>query len=386
MLPETRERWESFCAKLSETYGEDASYIGTPQARMFSLNGRHTSVNYAAGAAPTPEQRLVTRMQDSSAFLKLINIVGVTRETGQTVGLLAGTPVASRANTSGQGIGAPQRRVPVDPTGLDTFPYTCVPTEFNPEFTYAKLDQWAQFPDFETRMRDLIIKRQALDRIQIGWNGTSAALSAGMTINDSTLASMNFGWISWMLTNNLERVLKSGATANQIQVGTGSADNYATIDALALDVRMTLLPPWAREDVDNLVAICGSDILHDKYFPVANRLEASLDLIAQETFRQQYMQPMLGGIRALRVPFIPAGTMIITRLDNLSLYYQRGSMRRMLRDEPQWNRVVDYQSSNEAYVIEDPNYACMVQNITMLGGVTTPSGTQEATLATDAPE
>jgi P2 family phage major capsid protein len=385
MQPYTRARWKAFCSKLATTYGVDASIIGTVGAEHFSMAGAH-SMNFAAGATPTPEQRLVTRMQDTTEFLRLINVIGVIKETGQTVGLLAGTPVASRANTAGTGIASPQRRVPIDPTGLDNFPYACVPTEFNPLFPYQKLDQWAQFPDFETRMRDIIIKRMALDRIQIGWNGNSVALSAGMTIGDPTLASMNEGWIWWMLNNNAERVLKSGATTNEIQVGTGSADNYATIDALVLDARMTLLPPWAREDVENLIAFCGADVLHDKYFPIANRQEGSLDLLAQQSLNAQYMHPMLGGIRAMRVPFMPAGTVLITRPDNISLYYQLGSMRRMLRDEPQWNRVVDYQSSNEAYVIEDPNYAVLIQNITMLGSVTTPAGTQETTDNTDAPE
>ena len=43
-----------------------------------------------------------------------------------------------------------------------------------PRIPYALLDAWARFPDFQARLRDAIIKRQALDRIMIGFNGTSA--------------------------------------------------------------------------------------------------------------------------------------------------------------------------------------------------------------------
>lgn len=37
----------------------------------------------------------------------------------------------------------------------------------------------------------------------------------------------------------------------------------------------------------------------------------------------------------------------------------------MLRDEPQYNRVVDYNSGNEGYVLEDASYALMIENITL---------------------
>lgn len=55
--------------------------------------------------------------------------------------------------------------------------------------------------------------------------------------------------------------------------------------------------------------------------------------------------------------------MFITRFDNLSIYYQDGKRRRLLKDEPEYDRVTDYNSSNEAYVIEDLDYACLVENI-----------------------
>ena len=69
---------------------------------------------------------------------------------------------------------------------------------------------------------------------------------------------------------------------------------------------------------------------------------------------------LFGGLRAVRVPGFPAGKVFITRLDNLSIYYQDGKRRRMVKDEPELDQVTDYQSSNEAYVIEDLEGACLV--------------------------
>lgn len=369
MQPLTRERFDRFAANVAKIYGAAPAQVGTPGASWFNIQGPTRSEHFAAGATATPQQRLVERMQQSADFLTRINLIGVEQQTGQTIGLEVSSPVASRTFTATTPATA---RAAIDPTGLDNFPYSCVPTEFNPAFTYPKLDAWAKFPDFEIKMRDAILKRQALDRIQIGWNGTSVAASAGMTITDPTLASMNIGWLQWMYTNQPERVLSSGAVANVVSVGLTGCD-YVTLDALVYDARMNLLPAWVREDPD-LVVIAGSDIIHDKYFPIVNRAEASFDLIAQASLFMG--SKTLGFLPAYRVPFMPAGTLMITKFENLSLYYQTGAMRRMLCDEPRYNRVVDYQSSNEAYVIEDPSYACVVKNITVASTVTTAALTQ----------
>ncbi|MEB3733455.1 P2 family phage major capsid protein [Halopseudomonas pachastrellae] len=53
-----------------------------------------------------------------------------------------------------------------------------------------------------------------------------------------------------------------------------------------------------------------------------------------------------------------------TSLNNLSIYWQEGGRRRHIKDEPEYNRVADYQSSNDAYVIEDLTKVALVENIT----------------------
>jgi hypothetical protein len=98
--------------------------------------------------------------------------------------------------------------------------------------------------------------------------------------------------------------------------------------------------------------VVGSDMLHDKYFPIINAPKDPMDRLATDVIMST---KRIGQLPAVRVPYMPTGKLMITRLDNLSIYYQEGHQRRMLRDEPQYNRVVDYQSSNEAYVVEDAN-------------------------------
>ncbi|EEH6281216.1 P2 family phage major capsid protein, partial [Salmonella enterica subsp. enterica serovar Stanley] len=49
--------------------------------------------------------------------------------------------------------------------------------------------------------------------------------------------------------------------------------------------------------------------------------------------------------------------------NNLSIYWQRGSMRRLMKDEPEYNRIATYQSINDAYVVEDYGKCAMVTGL-----------------------
>jgi hypothetical protein len=60
--------------------------------------------------------------------------------------------------------------------------YKCEQTNFDTVLTYAKLDLWAKFQDFQVRIRNAIVKRQALDRIMIGFNGVKRAKTSNRAI------------------------------------------------------------------------------------------------------------------------------------------------------------------------------------------------------------
>ncbi|MRB85158.1 capsid protein, partial [Bacillus thuringiensis] len=69
-------------------------------------------------------------------------------------------------------------------------------------------------------------------------------------------------------------------------------------------------------------------------------------------------QKRIGNLPAVRAPFFPANAMLITRLDNLSIYWQSGSRRRSVIDNPKRDRVENFESVNEAYVVEDYDGVC----------------------------
>lgn len=303
---------------------------------------------------PSVQQKLEQRMQDTSEFLARINVVPVDEMSGELLGLGVSGTIAGRTNT-----GAGNRRNGIDPSAMDERGYVCKQTNFDVAMSYAKLDMWAKFPNFETIWRDNNLKRQALDRILIGFNGTSAAVATDRVANP-LLQDVNIGWLQKMRTENAARVMDEGTDeVGKVTYGSHADADYATLDALVWDAKESLLAEWAKNDTE-LVAIVSGDLLHDKYFPMINQAEAPTEQLARDVIMST---KRLGGLPAMRVPGFPNGKVFITRLDNLSIYYQDGKRRRLLKDEPEYDRVTDYQSSNEAYVIEDLEYACLVENI-----------------------
>jgi P2 family phage major capsid protein len=320
-----------------------------------SLNGvaAATAQTRKFAVAPTVQQKLQQRVQESSAFLSLINMSPVDEMSGALLGLGVGSPIASRTNTAGG-----TRRVGRDPSTMDERIYTCVQTNFDVALRYAKIDMWAKFPEFETLWRDNNIKRFALDRILIGFNGTSAAAAA--TTNPTTtplLTDVNIGWLQKMRLENDARILDTGNVANKVTYGAGG--DYETLDAMVWDAKESLLASWAKDDTE-LVAFVGGDLLHDKYFPMVNQAEAPTEQLARDVIMST---KRLGGLPAARVPGFPNGKVFITRPDNMSIYYQDGKQRRLIKDEPELDQVTDYNSSNEAYVLEDLDVACLIENI-----------------------
>ena len=310
-----------------------------------------TSATEKFTVAPSVQQKLESRMQETSAFLQLINVMGVEEQSGEALGLGISGTIAGRTDTSGNGTRGTQ-----DPTGLTKDAYECKQTNFDTHIQYAKLDAWSKFKDFQTRVSEQVVSRCALDRIMIGWNGTSAAAATNRTTNP-LLQDVNIGWLQKLRTNAAERVMTGAAAAGKVTVGVGG--DYANLDALVFDARSTLLDPWFQED-PQLVAIVGRDLMHDKLFPLVADNDAPTEKLAADIV---ISQRRLGGLSAMVVPFFPAGMVLITRADNLSIYYQDGKRRRAVVDKPERDRIEFYESSNDAYVIEDYGLCALVENI-----------------------
>ncbi|MDZ4370110.1 MAG: phage major capsid protein, P2 family [Phenylobacterium sp.] len=329
--------------------------------RQAELN--HASADVVRGGKkftvePSVAQVLNDKQQEDSAFLRRVNITSVTEMMGDKLGLGVSGPIASRTNTAGG-----TKRATVDPSTLDETGYECKQTNSDTHIRYAKLDAWAKFPDFQTRIRNQIIKRQALDRIMVGWNGVSAAA----TTNKGTyplLQDVNVGWLQHIRAwNTGARHLAEGDTEDDKIIIAEAGGDYKNLDALVVDAVHNLMPSWARND-PGLIAVLGDDLMHDKFFPMVNsdlqpteQLAADLIISAKRVGRKT----------AVTVPFFPANAILVCRIteqeSNLSIYEQEGKRRRTIVDRAELDQIETFESSNDAYVVEDMDYALLIENV-----------------------
>jgi len=299
---------------------------------------------------PTIQQKLEQAMQESSAYLRQINVVGVVEQSGAKLKLGVSGPIASRTDTTNK------ERSPRDVSKLGERGYVCEKTNSDTAIGYGKLDAWAKFPNFQTMLRDAIVQRQALDRLMIGWTGTHVAPDSDLAAFP-LLQDLNKGWLQHLREDAPERVMHEVVPASgKVRVGPGG--DYANLDALVYDA-ITLLDPWYQED-GGLRAHVGRALMHDKYFPVINRDQRATDELASQLL---VSQKAIGGLPGLVAPSFPPNALLITRPDNLSIYYQEGARRRALIDEPKRDRIANYESSNDAYVVEDNGLAVLIENI-----------------------
>ncbi|MBN3816291.1 phage major capsid protein, P2 family [Paraburkholderia sp. Se-20369] len=312
-------------------------------ARIQELNGvNDATVKFSV--APSVQQTLETKMQESSAFLNSINVVGVSEMEGEKVGLGVSGPIASRTDTT------KRERQTRDVSALDNQRYRCEKTDYDTHIRYQQLDAWAKFPDFQARLRDSIITRAALDRIMIGWNGERVATDTNLDANP-LLQDVNVGWLQQYRNNAKQRVFSG--------VKIGKAEKFKNLDAVVSLARNEFLDPWYAED-PNLVVICGRELLQDKYFPLINQAQPSTETLATDIV---VSQKRIGNLPAVSVPYFPPHALMVTRLDNLSIYWQINARRRALTDQPERDRIANFESSNDAYVVEQYGAGCVVENI-----------------------
>lgn len=289
------------------------------------------------------EQTLVRQMTDSAGFLGDINVVGVDEQKHQKIGLGIGSPIAGRTPTK------TEDRETKDVLDLDNDEYDCKQTNFDTHLTYSKLDAWAGLKNFKKKYLKTLIKRIALDRIMIGWNGTSAAVKTSR-VDNPLLQDVNEGWFEKVRKNKPTKIMgyDSDGEANNDTFKIGEGD-YGTLDALAFDIVSSLLDPW-HSGSDDLVLIVGRELWVHHGLTLYNDAKSASERNALQVW---FASELVAGLKTVSVPFFPARGVVVTSYDNLSLYFQNGSTRRAIIDNPKRDRVEEYISTNDAYVVED---------------------------------
>lgn len=110
-----------------------------------------------------------------------------------------------------------------------------------------------------------------------------------------------------------------------------------------------LLDPWHQE-AEDLVVMVGREIWTHHGMTLLNHSNLPTERNALATW---FASKTVAGLPCIRPPYLPSRAVIVTSYDNLSLYHQLGSLRRTIIDNAKRDRVEEYLSENEAYVVED---------------------------------
>ena len=312
--------------------------------QIATLNGAE---NFATtiGVQPARQQTLIERYQQQTDFLKRINIVQVQQATGDKLGLGSDKRVASNTDTRIQ----PRRPTPIgNIEHIDD--YFCTNTDYDVAYEWAVIDNWSAFPDFQKRLQNLAIKLVAQDKQMIGFNGTHRAKTTNKTLYPK-LQDVNVGWLEKIRAFAPERHIDS--------LTIGASHEFKNIDALVEMAVNDLIAEQFRDNSD-LVVITSRGLVTDKYQNLINQTLAPTEQAAANAL---YQKKQLGTLPVDTPAYFPANGLLITSHDNLSIYQQRGSMRRLIKDEPEWNRTSDYQSVNESFVVEDYDKCAFIENL-----------------------
>ncbi|HFF8975878.1 TPA: phage major capsid protein, P2 family [Serratia marcescens] len=317
---------------------------------------------------PSVTQSLMNVVQESSEFLTRINMTPVAELKGEKVGVGVNGSIASTTDTDGG-----KERQTADFTSLESNKYECQQVNFDFHMRYNQLDLWARYQDFQLRIRNAIAKRQALDFIMAGFNGISRAATSDRTKNPM-LQDVAVGWLQKYRNEAPARVMSNitgedGAVISPV-IRIGKGGDYANLDAVVMDATNNLIAPWHQESPD-LVVICGRKLLADKYFPLVNQEQPNTEAMAADVI---VSQKRIGNLPAVRVPFFPANAIMVTTLENLSIYIMDESHRRHIEENAKRDRVENYESMKIDYVIEDYAAGCLIENIELLPASTEKSG------------
>ncbi|AIU74096.1 capsid protein [Hafnia alvei FB1] len=328
--------------------------------RQANLNGvRSADVAKSFSVEPAVQQRLEKASMESDDFLKQINVFPVKNQEGQKILIGSKGPIANTNNSSD----GTSRRNPVDNHSKEPNDYRCRKTNYDSSISYSQLDAWSMQSNFQTLISESTARQIALDRIMIGLNGTSYAEKSDRVANP-LLQDCGVGWLQQIRNEASHRIISNVTlTARDEDNKITAKGTYGNLDAAVFDAKNTLLDPWQRKAPD-LVVIMSADLLTSSYFPKLNALSQTnpnSELIAAQLI---VSSEKVGGLPVYFAPYMPDDCVLITSLKNLSVYYLLGSLRRSVIEEPQYNRVANYQSSTDAFVVEDYGKVAFIDGIT----------------------
>ncbi|MCK8124644.1 phage major capsid protein, P2 family [Pseudoalteromonas sp. 2CM39R] len=280
------------------------------------------------------ETKLRAALLESVEFLRMITTMQVDQIKGQVVkvgnyGIATGRKAGGRF-TSEQGV--------------DGHTYELVETDSCSATTWALLSTWANagnLNEFMKLINQNATLRFALDMLRVGFNGVSAEATSDPVANPNG-EDVNKGWHQIVKDKAADQIM-----TDPVYFDPDGAGDYKTLDAIATELKNTLIHPSLRND-PRLVVLVGSDLTATAQTHMMNQADKPSEKVAA-----QQMDKNIGGMRAYTPPFFPGKRIAVTILSNLHIYTQKGTAHRKAKDEEDRKQFENSYWRNEGYAIEE---------------------------------
>lgn len=285
------------------------------------------------------ETKLRAAILDSVEFLKLITCMDVDQIKGQVVSV-GNTGIATGRTANGRFSSG---------QGVDGNEYELKETDSCAFVPWSTLAVWANAGsdrEFMRLMSENATQRFALDILRVGFNGTSVAATTDPVANPLG-QDVNKGWHQLVKEKAPDQVMTDDIYFNPDATGELAAGEYKTLDAIVTELKLTLIPEQFRND-PRLVVLVGSDLIAAAQIKLMNQADKPTERVAA-----QMMDKSIGGLRAYTPPFFPGKRIVVTMLQNLHCYTQKGTRQRKSENVEDRKRWEDKYWRFEGYAVDE---------------------------------
>lgn len=359
-----------YCADMAKSFG-----VGTTE-KYFDVT-------------PEKEVQLRKAILESSPFLGKINMLDVDQLEGDAV------TVGTDEMATGR---AAEGRFKGGNVNLVGNAYKLQETDSIVKMSWLQQAAWINSGtkgEFNKLVIDYTNQQIAADIQKVGWNGVKAVRPTDPDTYPLG-EDVNEGWQQHVENKAPSQIVKDDGDGNPIYFdpeGTKDADGnklftYKTLDSMASDLINNVIAPQYRNAPD-LVVLVGHDLIAEAQYKLYSEADKP-----SEHLDAQKLDKSIAGRPAFVPPYFPGKRMVVTSYKNLSVYTQRGTKRRRVKDNDDKARMESSYWRMEDYMVERlEKYAAFDENAVVIGSsdtapaapvITTPPADQSVAVGATA--
>lgn len=305
---------------------------------VHNLEANENSLGYKITTLESEQEKnFFAKLQENDLF-QLLNIIPVHYEYGEAVGLIQAMPGTTNTNKFD--------RLPK--LAASRLKYRCQQMNFDSRIRFDKLDNFTQSDlNFVETFESYLDLHLLSGVLMVGLNGTHQSNNS----NPETAPlgeDVAKGWLQKIREHAQNHNGQSVLNVGEI----GANGTYKTLNKAVKAGIAKIKPIYVDGD---LIAICGSDVTPD------NAIENNKDGLGGQFITR--LQKLIGGCKAVTIPHFPSNAILLTRLDNLSLYVHRNNVRRGWIDGSELDSIYHYFSFNVDFVVENFEACALLENI-----------------------